>query len=176
MNADIMCKLLLELDGNAAKSLTQIADDYSSQENYVGSLVSNVGIATESVCDGATWLILNHLKKGYTLSQKESKALLASVPLVESWPAQLHICQSIRLLKFNLPEAETMALWLQRLLQHKRPFLRAWSLDAMLALSEQHDSLKTQAKLALERATKDRAASVRARARILGKQAQTEVK
>ena len=55
--------------------------------------------------------------------------------------------------------------WFETLLKNDRPFLRAWSMDALQKLAQQDAELAQRADTALAAAEHDPAASVRVRAR-----------
>lgn len=86
---------------------------------------------------------------------------------VEAWDAQLHLCQSARRLRIAPETTASWRVWLLPLLTHKRPFLRAWALDAFCHLAEIDEALAEDAERWRARMADDPAASVRARARKL---------
>ena len=75
------------------------------------------------------------------------------------------------LLRSALQSGDALARWLEPLLRHERPFLRAWSLDALAHLAAAHPGHGAAYAAALVRALEDDAASVTARARRLAKRA-----
>ena len=92
---------------------------------------------------------------------------MACLKTVTAWEAQLHLCQIARHLTVSAKDAGRFATWLEGLLAHKRPFLRAWSLDALCRMALQHERYRTRALQALDAASRDSAASVAARVRRL---------
>jgi hypothetical protein len=107
------------------------------------------------------------LEAGRELSKLQCRTLISKLETVESWAAQLHLCQVIRHLSPNAQGAEEIVRWLLPLLAHDRPFVRAWSLDALCHVSALYSVYASRAEEALNSATRDAAASVRARARNL---------
>ena len=75
------------------------------------------------------------------------------------------MCQLFDYIEVPGDQAAFVENWLHPLLQHKRPFLRAWSMNAYPYLAVQHEAFSTQADVVMADAEKDKAASVRARAR-----------
>lgn len=159
---------LRAFDGRATTILTEIEAREAGRPGFVDGLIALVDADSESVSSGATWLIKAHLEKGRCLTSVQVSALTARVLGTTVWSAQLHVCQSVQWLDIE-PEGEAAALaaWLTPLLDHKKPFLRAWSVDALVRLAGQHSMLAGQAEAAIKRARKDAAASVRARIRNL---------
>lgn len=162
-----MQNLLSEFDGRATTILTEIEARCGQQAGYVDALIGFVAAEDANLSEGATWLLKAWLDDKKLLSVSQTRSFLSAVPKVSSWQAQLHICQSIRYL--SLPRSDILQIidWLKPLLHHKRPFLRAWSLDAIVAIAQSHPNYRDLAVEALANAEQDDAASVRARARSL---------
>ena len=121
---------------------------------------------------GATWLLKSYFEQAGALSAEQTQTLIAALPSGDDahWSTQLHLCQSMRYLDLSGngvsgPVASSLWAWVEPLLTHKRPFLRAWSLDALAHLAREHKAYQADFEQALQRASKDEAASVRARAR-----------
>lgn len=160
---------LAAYDGRATTLLTEAAAAFGRHPGYLDDLIALANDAEQFVSDGSTWLIKHHLEAGQTLSAAQTTALLAQAERLTGWTAMLHLCQSVRDLTIAEADADALARWLRPLLEHQRPFLRAWSLDALCAVAEQWPRFATDARDALARASDDRAASVRARARNLAR-------
>ncbi len=156
---------LAEFDGRATTLLSEAAAAHSHRSGYMSALVALCGSRDENVAGGATWLIKDHLENGGALTAAQITNLVASGAECAGWAAKLHLCQSAQYLTFSEADARTFAAFARSLLDHKRPFLRAWSLDALCHLAAQHDAFRAVAGAALKKAAKDPAASVKARAR-----------
>ena len=152
-------------DGKAVTLLSEAEVKHGARPTYLAELVVLAASDEAHVSDGATWLLKAGLEKGRGLKLKETKALIGSLEVITSWPAQLHICQMAHLLAVPQADAAAFAAWLGGLLGHKRPFLRAWSMSALVAVAGQHSAHAAQAEAALQAAREDPAASVRARVR-----------
>lgn len=139
----------------------------SGEPGYIDALTELAVEPQGNVSDGATWLIKSALENGARLSPDQVGRFCEQLEALQSWAAQLHVCQSIRFLEVPRDEAAGLAGWLDPLLSHTRPFLRAWALDALYRLAKQHDSYRKDLERALSAAMDDDAASVRARARNL---------
>lgn len=152
-------------DGRALTTLGEIEAACSGHDGYRDHLIALCDDAESPVSSGATWLLKSLLERGGTLTAEETDALCRRLAGLRDWAAQLHVCQSFRYLAIGAPQAEEVARWLSPLLTHERPFLRAWSMDALCSLADQHTAFAKAAKVAHENAGRDAAASVRARAR-----------
>ena len=154
-------------DGKATTLLGEAEAALSGEEGYLDALIGLLAEADGHIANGASWLIKSALERGGVLSEVQVEALLKHLPRLTDWATQLHICQSVRLLNVPARNAQVLADWVTGLLDHERPFLRAWSLDALGALAGQYREHSQAFNAALERAHQDQAASVKARARNL---------
>ena len=165
---DLRCDLLA-FDGKNVTVLSEIAARYDGNLGYLDHLLATADDAEGHISDGATWLIKAYLDAGGELSKPQCEILISKLGKLETWASQLHVCQLVKHLRPNGQQAETIVRWLTPILSHDRPFLRAWSLDALCHMSAQHSAYADRAMDALNAAMEDPAASVRARARNLRK-------
>ena len=156
---------LKSYDGKAASILSEIRAKFGGQSAFLPELVRLAAHEDAHVSDGATWLIKDLLEDGVRLTPSQTEDLIGHLDAMSSWQAQLHICQSVRYLEASAPLADVCADWLTPLLRSDRPFLRAWSMDALQHLALRSATLAGRAEAALNAAEQDPAASVRARAR-----------
>lgn len=160
---------LSEFDGRALTIVSEAGARFSDREDYLDSLITLSCEAGMGIPNGATWLLKLHLESGGALSESQISRLVSQIGENQNWAAQLHLCQLVQYLTISSMDASRLIKWLQPLLDHKRPFLRAWSLDALFCVSIQHLEFDDMAKMALHSGLEDPAASVRARARNLKK-------
>ena len=156
---------LMAFDGRGLSVLGEIEAACMYHPGYCDVLIELTGDTEGSVSSGATWLIKSNLDRGEALSVEQTKALISQLATVREWPAQLHVCQSIGRLAIDAADTALAVSWLKPLLSHTRPFLRAWSLDALCHIARSSPVYAECAKTALDDAANDSAASVRARAR-----------
>lgn len=156
---------LKSFDGKAISLLAEARAKFGDRPRFLSELVRLAADDEAQISSGATWLIKDHLDHGDGLTARQTEDLMGSLDAVTSWQAQLHICQSVRRLEMPPHLARACADWLTPLLCSDRPFLRAWSMDALQHLAGQSADLAARAEAALKAAEDDPAASVRARAR-----------
>ena len=189
MNSNTLDQLVAGLsayDGRDTKFLQALADQHAASADYVDCLIKCFDRNPTTIADGASWLLLAHLRGGGDggggdnsdgdgdgcyggdLTPRLVDGLIAQTNVLTSWAAQLHICQSLRLIPLDADQALVLAEWLRPLLGSEKPFVRAWSLDAFLHVCTLLPSHAGEGRMALEAALNDPAASVRARARNLG--------
>ena len=161
--SDKVSEACAEFDGRDTEPLERCHDEMSARPDYFDALCAAVGVQQVA----ATWLLKRLFEKGYSPDKTETGKHLDRLNVITNWEAQLHVCQSVRYLDLPSSQTEQLADWLAPLLRHKRPFLRAWSLDALVHMSKADKTYRSAAEIALANAEQDEAASVRARARNL---------
>ncbi|WP_299321487.1 hypothetical protein [Parasphingopyxis sp.] len=154
-------------DGRAVSILGEIEAAESGRDGYMTALIALTDDDSGNISFGATWLIKSALEAGMALSADQVSTLLARIDAVTAWDARLHICQSVRHMDVAADDADALIQWLVPLRQHDKPFLRAWSLDAICYLAARDPRHRDFAQASLGEALADDAASVRARARRL---------
>ena len=168
---DDLRKRLATFDRKAMTVLTEAAAALGKAKSYPAALADLAADEDEAVSSGATWLIKYHAESGAALPAAQCRVLAANLDRITAWDAQLHICQSARLLPYPAASWPQLHAFATSLLRHERPFLRAWSLDLLCHLAQQDPQYEAEASRALSAMSEDKAASVRARARILKKAA-----
>ena len=160
---------LAEYDGRSVTILGETEAQLSGADGYLDAVIELCSAREEHLAAGATWLIKSALEAKRTLTPQQVETLIAQLPSACGWAAQLHLCQSIGLLEIPAGSAGDVAVWINPLLAHDRPFVRAWALDAMGHVAARDDGLAASFEKALAKAHEDEAASVRARARNIAK-------
>ena len=171
MRSKLLTQLLAH-DRKATAPLERISEEFGSGPDYAAALIDLSASEHPQVASGATWLLRAHLQTEGPLPARLTADLIHSLEHIETWDAQLHICQLVSKLTVPADCADVLYAWLEHLITHERPFVRAWSIDAICQLALQHDTYANEAKHVLKRATDDPAASVRARVRNLQKSLQ----
>lgn len=151
-------------DGKSPEILVQAANHFGDCDDYVDALIA-VSIDQECrIQEGAAWLLKAALESGHVLNAEQLNRLLSGLGRVCAWQAQLHICQSAAFLEIPPDAHHCIEDWLLPLLSARRPFLRAWALNALCKTNPD------QSEKYLDQMAGDPAASVRARVRNLRKQ------
>ena len=156
---------LLAFDGKATTILAEIRARFGERTGFLGELAALTGSPDGFVSDGATWLIKNCAESGVRPAPADITAIIARLDEVSTWQAALHLCQSAEFFAFTPDQARRFAQWAARFLDHQRPFLRAWSMNALQHAAMRAPDLAPLAEAALAGAEGDASASVRARAR-----------
>jgi hypothetical protein len=168
-NSDGLRDQLAAFDRKSPSVLTEAAAAHGSGKAYFNELVVLSTDENDAISSGATWLIKHHAENDQLLTPDQCVKLAGRLTGLTTWDAQLHICQSARLLPYPDDVADHLLAFARPLLASPRPFLRAWSLDLLCYLAERDHGISAEAEAALAHAEKDPAASVRARARNLRK-------
>lgn len=156
---------LLEFDGRALTILGEAAARFKNQKNFFRNLVVLSSDTDKNVSSGAIWILKSRFEAGERLSTRNTRLLFSNIGKIHNWMAQLLICQSAVYLKPDPQSAEQFVVWLVERIDHDRPFIRAWSLDALCRVAAQYPEHAIIAKHALENAANDPAGSVKARVR-----------
>lgn len=160
-----LLQALRAFDGKAISILSEARTRFGGSVDFLGEIAALIDSQEGSVSDGATWLIKNCAESGIAPRPPEIAVIVARLDKVPTWQAALHLCQTAEFFAFTPTQARRFAEWAAQFLDHERPFLRAWSMNALQYAARQAPDLAELAETALVRAEEDRSASVRARAR-----------
>lgn len=152
------------------QGLAGFIDESPPSIGWLDALIA--GIADGRAGVPATWMIRAYLQRGVELERNQVAALLRSLARVESDDARLHVCQLVPHLDIPVRNAEQLARFLRHGINGTHRFTRAWAVDALYRLALQHTRYRREALACLERASRDPAASVRARARRIARELQ----
>lgn len=167
---DLMSGLLHRLrkyDGKAVTILSEIEAEHGTHPDYLDGLIAQMTDRDTVVSDGATWLVKSALEKGGRLSPDQAGQFVEHLCALNGWAGKLHVCQTMQYVEIPFGHAEIAADWVTGLLEHDRPFVRAWAIDALCRIAVQHTSFRDIASNAVQNGSRDSAASVRARCRKL---------
>lgn len=165
LSAEPLRNRLAAFDGNAVSYLSELQAQDPDPETLTERLIQVLGDADEMVQRGATWILFDQMKAGASISEADWRRIADRVIPIGDWQAALHLLQ---MLSFQSPPADTskqFADFAAPYLEHKRPFLRAWSISALVTLASEDSELTETARKAVQIGLADPAASVRARAR-----------
>ena len=137
-------------------------------ESWLDEVVAGSADTRASVA--ATWLLRAHVEAGEELGRARTAALLRALDRVDDDDARLHLCQTVASLDVPARNAEQLARFLRAGLAGDHKLVRAWAVDGLHRLARQHERYRGEALQALGRASRDPAASVRARVRRIEKE------
>ena len=152
-------------DGRAVSVLSEIRAKFAQNEGFYAQLISLIDSPEGFISDGTTWLIKECVETGAELNEQHVANLVQRLDGISTWPAVLHLCQSARHIDFSSKQAIEFGRWAYNFVSHERPFVRAWSMDALQHVAQSAPPLMPLAGAALSAALEDPAASVRARAK-----------
>ena len=170
VDADLTADLRRSLDsfdGNAVSMLSEIRARFGTSTDFKPALIGLFAETEGHISRGATWIWLDHLKAGGTATREDWAAINDQLDQITDWQAVLHVLQSVDFLTELPANTRALSAFASRHLSHKRPFVRAWALNALCRLAALDPSLTAEAIQAHADALNDPAASVRARARNL---------
>ena len=152
-------------DGRAISMLSEIRANFNQSDDFLSELIDLVGVNDDFISDGATWLIKDCVISGSEPTEQDITALVQRLDSVSTWPAILHLCQLAQHIPFTSEQARQFGTWASGFVSHERPFVRAWSMDALQYAARLSIDLSAAAESSLAAAQVDGAASVRARAK-----------
>ena len=155
--------VIAAFEAEGVKGLQRALEDHAPSDTWLEELVR--AITDERASVPATWMLRAYLERGADLSGQQTALLLRSLAGVAQDDARLHLCQSVGSLDIPARNAEQLARFLRGGVAGEHKFTRAWATDAFHRLALQHPRYKREALKHVERALRDPAASVRARAR-----------
>lgn len=154
-------------DGKSTEALLKIHSRYKDESNFVARLLD---LSAVPGCGrAATWLLKRHLQDGGSAGEDEARKLLSLLRSEgELWEVTLHCLQCLPHL--SVPRGSVAALRsdIDRLIEHERPFVRAWAYGGALTLARQEPDLGEWAERLCRAAWITEPASVRARLRQMG--------
>ena len=159
--------LIQNFDGVAVSILSEARTVCQSEPDYLDDLTALCFASSPTVSNGATWILKAELESSSELPPELTNRIVTSLGKLQSWQAKLHLCQSEDRLRLTEDQANLFIEWARTLAEHRRPFVRAWSLHARVVIGRKFEKHRQDAADALNAAKCDPAASVRARARNL---------
>lgn len=160
---------VLEFDGKTTGSLEAACKAAGPDFTGFARLLELAASEDSRLQIAATWAIRKLLELGAEITAEQSATFIETAAVQIAWEARLHIVQSVQFIRNEDFDTRKLAEIITPWHLAKRPFLRAWTLDALCRLAQRDPSLKDSAAALLAKADDDPAASVRARVRNLRK-------
>ena len=116
---------------------------------------------------GATWLLKHHFDEGGDgIGEPLSLAVFERLPVLEGWPARLHVLQCLDRMPIPASMMRQTERFLCDCLKDDVKFVRAWAYNGLHRLAEQYPQFQVEATQTLENAlVTETAGSVLARVR-----------
>lgn len=165
--ADDLASYLERYDGADTTPLNAAFASFGSDDGFIADLIALCQSENATVVEGASWLLKHALERKAVVAPPLVNRVIGALPDLPTWQVKLHFAQSLPYLDIPDTKAKKVFEWTKGLADHPRPFLRAWGLNALVHLAEQHPAYAASAAEARAQAEGDKAASVRARARNL---------
>ncbi|CAN0327489.1 unnamed protein product, partial [Chrysoparadoxa australica] len=128
---------LTAFDGKAVSTLSEIAVSFEKAPDLMRSLTRLTGDRDPMIQRGASWIVLDRMKAGISLSLPNWQKLTEMLDRITDWQAALHVLQSFEQQDPPKDCLSPLARFSARYLDHQRAFLRAWAMSAIHTLSAQ---------------------------------------
>ena len=157
-------------DGTHTDVLESLATDLATDPDGVprtawDEVVDLAADPEPRIAAGATWLIRRWIEEGHNPSPDVLRDLADRLGDVADKWARLHLVQALPSIPLPSEQVPAWADFCRAGVAAEAPFLRAWSVNALVHLASIDPTLESEARTALETALADPKASVRARAR-----------
>lgn len=161
---------LEDYDGTHTRALESLASELqrtaAGVPEAVWEEVIQLSLDEEArIAAGATWLLRRWAEAGHRPTESAIRTLSQGLRGVTGIWARLHLVQAVPSLPLSGSLIPTWADFCGEGAGSEAPFLRAWSVNALVHLARLDPDIQAEANAALEAALTDPKASVRARAR-----------
>lgn len=150
-------------DGKTVAIIDDIFNRYRDQPTFLDELVN--GLADPQLQRGGSWLLKKALEEKQALSSAQVEQIYMVLDQLDHWETKLHILQSMDKLPIPSEQAATVEAFLQRCLNDKKKFVKAWAYNGYHLLGRQHPIYQTEADALLQKGLLEESASVKARIR-----------
>ena len=154
---------LADYDGRHHDVLKELVERLEPRATVLRQAVRLAAHEDQVIAQGATYLLWAWVSAGARTTPALVAELAAVLPDVKGKWSYLHVARCVAHLSVPAELAEVFATFLERCRRAELPFLRAWAIDSLHALSLQHDALLEAARAAMEDGQDDPAPSVKKR-------------
>lgn len=155
---------LANWDGRAMTPLKNIYVDCVQHPDFI-PILSDWSIQNDDLQNASTWLLKHHLDQKNTFSRAQTLALLPALAAAKEWPAQLHLLQMLPHLPLAEQDLEMLLEPIEKLMQNKVKFVKAWAYYAFGLMSQFLPELKEEAAQIFQMAMANESAAIKARIR-----------
>jgi hypothetical protein len=117
----------------------------------------------------ATWLLKRLAEEKTAFTNEQLIAMFDSVAALVHWETRLHICQLLQHVTIPKECGAKVAHFLDRCLDEKNRYVRAWAYSGFYELARQHPQYREYALEQLDRGETEKSAAVKARIRNIRK-------
>ena len=160
---------LEDYDGTHTEVLESLAEGYAGEDGIPpetwAEAVDLVADPEPRIAAGASWVIRRWVESGRRPTSPALQELTVQLDRITDKWTRLHLVQTVPSLALSEALVPAWADFCRTGATAEAPFLRAWSVNALVHLAAIDPGLEPEAETALEAALSDPKASVRARAR-----------
>src|SRR5450755_963658 len=158
---------LQHFDGKDTDSLLRVAATLSPDRSTIDYLISLAERSDTPMQTAATWLLKHFQSRDVSFTPDQVTRLVEQLRCPGPWESRLHLVQMLPGLALPAACTEQLFQSLVATLSERNKFVRAWVYTALHSLASQHRHYAPEVALLLDQASRDEAASVRARLRQL---------
>lgn len=155
---------LVNWDGRATFVLQDIYTKNYQSPDFIQTL-TDWSIQNTELQNASTWLLKHYVDKKHTLTRNQTVALLPALSAAKTWPAQLHLLQMLPQLPLAKPDLEILLEPIERLMQDKVKFVKAWAYYAFALLTQFAPELRPEAEEIFQMGLEKESAAIKARIR-----------
>lgn len=156
---------LRHFDGKHTDFLLRIAETLSPDGSTIDHLISLAGRSDAPMRTAATWLLKHFQSRNVSFTPAQVARFVEQLYSSGPWESRLHIVQMLPSVAIPAVCAEQLFQSLSVALSERNKFVRAWVYAALHSLASQHPDYAPEVIPLLDQASRDEAASVRARLR-----------
>lgn len=158
---------LQQFDGKHTDSLLRSAEALSLEGSTIDHLISLAERSDAPMQTAATWLLKHFQSRDVSFTPAQVTRLVEQICSSGPWESRLHLLQMLPSLAIPAASTEQLFQSLVATLSERNKFIRAWVYKALHSLASQHRDYAPNVLPLLGQASRDEAASVRARLRQL---------
>ena len=156
---------LQDFDGKHTDSLRRVAETLSPDGSTIDHLISLAERSDAPMQTAATWLLKHFQSRDVSFTPAQVTRLVEQLCSSGPWESRLHLVQMLPSLAIPAACTEQLFQSLVATLSERNKFVRAWVYAALHSLASHHRDYAPEVIPLLDQASRDEAASVRARLR-----------
>lgn len=157
--------VLEAFDGKEVSPLKLAISSLKFGSESVDALLSFIENEEEKLQVGASWILLNHPETCRWIGEEQKNRILDILSWDTPWQVSLHLLRLYPSLPLSKADCLEYFPVLERMLEHKRPFVRAWAYNALYLVAESEASVRDAVAEKLSDGLRNEKGSVSARIR-----------